>query len=328
MNALSLTSGVTYFGKVPARGDFIKGDHTELVGRLDEWVSQSMALLANDPAWKLLYDEMGDVSFAFVGARRRVSVIGHLRSSMDASQRRFPFLTAAAINRDDALLFRCGPVSFSSVWQRLHQAAEQACASEDPATPLAALAQLDCAADVQAALQTDPLGRFVRDTTVAELEELLAVDGERVNVRRIILAIGLLLRPALAEAEQRIDKGLCLPLPLDPASRDPVAGLWVYLITAFLRHSQVELQLLVGRSNGRPCLVVGFNGASPRTLLSLLNSQQHDSGNLVLDDPEWVEDHPALSDDYGVAKLSSYLEQSSLSLESAVATFREVFFGE
>lgn len=321
--------GATYFGKVPTRGDFIKGaGNNQLIGRLDQWISESMVLLADDPRWKLVYDEMPQLNFAFVGARSRVTVVGHLKSSMDSSQRRFPFLTAAAIDREDSLLFRCGPISFTGLWNQLHDAADVACSSEDPATSLQPLTEFDCAATIQQALQEDPLGQFVRNITIRDLTDILEVPGRFIDVRRIVLSIGLLLRPTLNNSELRIDKGMKLPLPTQAQYRDQVAGLWLYLVTAFLRNTHCELQLLVGESDNQPCLIIGFNGASPRTLLSLLAPNATEGANLILDDPVWIEDHADLADDYGVAKLSTYLHQPNLTLESAVNTFREVFFGE
>lgn len=321
--------GATYFGKVPARGDFIKGSgNMQLIGRLDEWISGSMALLADDPRWKLVYDSMPEMNFAFVGARSRTAIVGHLKSSMDASQRRFPFLTAAAIDRDDSLLFRCGPITFTSVWSKLHRAADIACQSEDPANALQELIRFDGAEDVKRALQGDPLGQFIRNTTLRQLAGMLETEGRSIDVRRIVLAIGLLLRPTLNNSQLRIDKGLLLPLPADAAQRDQVAALWLYLVTAFLRNTQTELQLLLGQAENKHCLVIGFNGASPRTLLSLVAPSASANANLVLDDPEWIEDHRDMSHDYGVAKLSTYLQQPGLTLEEAVNTFREVFFGE
>ena len=93
-------ASATFFGKVPGRGDFVKGaGQHPLIGTLDAWVSGAMELLAEDPGWKAAYDAAGPIDFAFVGARSGVSVVGHLRPSVDASGRRFPFLAAAALER-------------------------------------------------------------------------------------------------------------------------------------------------------------------------------------------------------------------------------------
>ena len=49
---------------------------------------------------------------------------------------------------------------------------------------------------------------------------------------------------------------------------------------------------------------------------------------MPLIDPEWIEEQGDVVNDYGVAKLSSYLAQPHISLEQAISTFREVFLGE
>lgn len=109
-----VNSSATCFGKIPSRGDFVKGaGQHPLITVLDRWASQGMERLSEDPRWKTAYDNACAVDFAFVGARSRLSVVGHLRPSLDSSGRRFPFIAAATIERDDALIFRCAPVGLS-----------------------------------------------------------------------------------------------------------------------------------------------------------------------------------------------------------------------
>ena len=72
--------------------------------------------------------------------------------------------------------------------------------------------------------------------------------------------------------------------------------------------------------------MVGFRGASPRTLATLLSTPQALSQHyIVLEDAPWVRDHVSAS--HGLAKLASYLDQPRLSLRQALETFREVFIG-
>ena len=328
MNRLSAPPA-TCFGKLPSRGDFVKGPNQHaLIGMLDRWISSAMELLSEDPRWKLAYDTASAVDFAFVGARSRVSVVGHLRPSQDASGRRFPFLTVATVERDDTLMFRCAPAGLSRPFGHLRSIARAALAGTEVGQIQSALAALDCAADVALALSSDPLGNFVRHTTLAAFAERTSPPLSADAVRRIILAIGLLMRPLLGNGGASIDKALVLPLPEDERDRNIAASLWLYLITAFLRQGSAELQVLIARDAGGARLVVGFNGASPRTLLAVMAPDTASEHLIVLDDPEWIDQHDALADDYGVAKLSSYLHQPNLTLEAAVTTFREVFLGE
>lgn len=324
----AVPSPATCFGKIPSRGDFVKGvGQHQLIGILDHWVSQAMELLSEDSRWKIAYDAAGAFDFAFVGARSRLSVIGHLRPSNDSSGRRFPFITAASVARDDSLMFRCAPVGLASAFASLGKVSEAGIAGAEVGQLLGELDAIDCAGDFEAALQADPLGNFVRRTTLDSLASMLELPGSQ-PVRRIILAIGLLMRPVLGQGSVSIDKELVLPLPADERNRNLVAGLWLYLVSAFLRRSSVELLLVIERRADRPRLVLGFNGASPMTLLEALAPDASVGHCINLGDPEWIDDQEALNNDYGVAKLSTYLGQPALSLELAITTFREAFLGE
>lgn len=323
-----MNSSATCFGKIPSRGDFVKGaGQHQLITVLDRWASQGMERLSEDPRWKMAYDNACAVDFAFVGARSRLSVVGHLRPSLDSSGRRFPFITAATIERDDALVFRCAPVGLSHSFASLAAISESGVRGEDVSVLLGELDSVNCAADFETALQSDPLGNFVRRNTLESLGALIASTGVD-PVRRIILAIGLLMRPALGQGNIAIDKEIVLPLPADERNRNLVAGLWLYLLTAFLRRTLVELQVIIERRAENPRLIIGFNGSSPATLVAALSPDTSADRIIALFDPEWIEEQADIVNDYGVAKISSYLAQPHISLEQAITTFREVFLGE
>lgn len=323
-----IASPATCFGKIPSRGDFVKGaGQHQLISVLDRWVSQTMERLSEDPNWKTVYDGAGAIDFAFVGARSRISVAGHLRPSADSSGRRFPFITAATIEREDALMFRCAPVGLGLSFATLARIAEAGANGVEVPALLNDLEHLNCAGDFETAVQADPLGNFVRRTSLDTLAAMLGCNGSE-SLRRTILAIGILLRPVLGQGGVSIDKDLVFPLPADERYRYPVAGLWLYLVSAFLRRTSVELQLLMERRSSSPRLVLGFNGATPAPLLAVLSPQTRADQVIALLDPEWIDDLPELSSDYGIAKLAAYLAQPAITLELAINTFREVFLGE
>ena len=316
----------TFFGKVPGRGDFVKGaGQHPLIGMLDSWVSGAMELISADPGWKAAYDAACPVDFAFVGARSGVSVVGHLRPSIDASGRRFPFLAAAAVERGDTLMFRCAPCGLVEAWAQLARCAAAAVAGAAPAAWQGELEAVDCGALFDAAMQGDPLGAFVRGSTLATLADLLGVRPEA--VARVILAIGLLMRPVLSQPSSGIDKDLILPLPAEPAAAHQVAGLWLYLVSAFLRGTALELQLLIPCGAVPAHLFIGFRGAAADTLANALVPPAATQA-VSLVDPEWIDAQPALIREHGVARLASYLAQPGIGLELVVNSFREVFLGE
>ena len=321
--------GASYFRKLPARGDFVKGGtELQLIQQLDRWTTAWMALLAEDPRWKLLFDSAAELDFAFVSGHRSVSVIGHLRPSRDAAGRRFPFIAAAVISRNDTEPFRCGPVGFTAAWSTLRRIVAEACCAANPTDVLAELGLLDCTAAVAHALDRGPLHAYAQKTTLNQLAMSIGSKVTPQTVRRQILAIGLLLRPALARRTLSIEKGLCLPLPANAHERNDVAALWLFLVTTLLHNTPCEMQLLLGRMNAQDKMLIGFSGAAPLLMLAMLSPAARKESVIDLDDPEWIEGHPDLSAHSGIARLSSYLMQPEITLESVLITFRNVFLGK
>lgn len=327
MNGL-VAPAATCFGKIPSRGDFVRssGQH-QLAGLLDGWVSRAMEALSEDPRWKSTYDKASPIDFAFVGAGCRTSLVGHLRPSVDASGRRYPFMAVAPIARDDSLMFRCAPAGLGAAWDRLAAIVDAGVRGRDLQWLQASLESIDCAADFEAAVRADPLGNFVRHTPLGALAARLEAGGPAA-LGRIILAIGLLLRPALGAASLPIDKDLVLPLPPGAGPAGVVAGLWLYLVTAFLRRPGVEMQILLVRRPVLPRLILGFRGASSDTLQRALAPDVPGEHVIALLDPEWIDAQPALVREPGVARLAAYLAQPGLALEVVINTFRDVFVGE
>lgn len=317
-----------YFGKLPARGDFVKGGGSaQLIAMLDRWISESMNLLSADPRWRIPYDSMSPVHFAFVGPRSRLSVVGHLQPSHDASSRRFPFLVASTIE-SEAGHAPPGPQTLSSLWEKFGHLVGLARTADEPASMLHALARIDCSQELAHIAQPSGTGTMPEALTMADLDRLLGQASGTGQTRRIILALGVLLRPLLGSNRPTIERGLRLPLPDDVGPRDGLAQVWVNLISGFLRNTPCELQLLQAPVAGRNTLIVGFNGASPQPLVSLISPGSAPDAVVSLEDPEWIDTHPDLAGDYGIAKLSSYLAQPGTTLATGLATFREVFFGE
>lgn len=310
-----------YFGKLPARGDFIKAaDNLALASLLDDWLAEVMNALSADPRWKLNYDAMRPLHFAFVGTRSRRAIAGHLAASSDASQRRYPFLGMSAIEVDDPRSFvPRSPLVLAPLWQGLDQLAADVLAAPDPDAPLQALAaarvEIDTALDGHEQGFVDFLDRH----NIAGLEAMLA----SASVRRTILAIGLLLQPVRRSGAERLDKSMVLPLPQAQRQRYLVAAFWLDLIAPFLQQSDFELSLFFAELREQPSLVIGFSGAAPETLAAIIDPQCAAEHHISFDYAGWVDE--LIAGDAGVQKLSAYLEQGQLSLRSAHALFHETF---
>lgn len=322
-----LALNISYFGKLSSRGDFLKapGNNHQLIAMLDRWAGQGLEQLSQDVAWKQLYDMGQPLNFAILGSRSRGAIAGHLLPSTDASGRRFPFMTAVSMDVPQPLAFLSrSPLAFSRVWARLERETRVAHDAPDPALPLTELVDNRANVNVLYEALNPAFQDFLEMQTLESLQSLLSVHDKPVSVRRILLALGILLQPVMSSGAARIGKGLLLPLPRDPLYRNLVSTLWLDLISGFLARADFELLVLL-RHGPQPSLAVSFSGVQGRSLQAMFDPRVAEQDFIPLHDPDWVEDHA--HDDPALKKLSAYTSQDNLSLRTARNTFRETFLG-
>jgi type VI secretion system protein ImpM len=327
MSTAATQTSIGYFGKIPARGDFVKaGSNVPLLALLDEWLAQSMDLLSADPRWKIMYDAAMPFHFAFIGPRRNRAIGGHIIASRDQAQRRFPFLMMSTMEINEPEKFvPHSPMIMSRLWNRLETLAGSVLSASDPTGALQAISSNGIDLELRATAYDAAFADFLEIQTVGALDDMLAQTGFRGSVRKLLLALGLLLQPVMVSNTARLEKSLVLPLPHDPMYRYLVAAFWLYLITPFLLRADFEIAIFITRLNENPSMVIGFSGASARTLQAIIDPQIGRQHHILFEDMEWVD--AQTDSDYGVKKLSSYLAQPHLSLKSAYDSFREVFIG-
>jgi type VI secretion system protein ImpM len=309
---------IGYFGKIPARSDFVKVAHdVTVMAMLDEWLAQVMSRLPSSPRWKLNYDAMEPVSFAFVGPARRHGVAGHLVASHDQSGRRFPFLMMRTVDVADPVAFvsRC-PLAFDALWGYFGGMAPKVVEARDPGPHLQAIAE----AVVGIGDGDTGLASFLASGTVASLSTQLGCRAERV-----VLALGLLLQPVMHSKPSALHKSLVLPLPGDAGARCAVAAFWLELVAPFVRQSGFDLALFVTRIEGRPVLVVGFGGEAAETLRAVIDPLVGSEHQVGFADTSWVDEQLGL--DVDVRALASYLDQPELPLRLARELFLKTFIG-
>jgi type VI secretion system protein ImpM len=319
-----------YFGKVPARGDFIRSNHAPaLIQTIDRWINGGIEAMADDARWQWVYDRAPPLRFAQLGARSAVGMAGYLIASRDAAGRRYPLLTAAQLDIANPLAFFArSPLVLSRAWQRLENAARKIHEAPDATHVLSELGQttVEVEDDVQA--YDPPMRDFLELQSVQALETMLRREGHTdFELRRSILSLGLLLQPVLAGGHSRLDKGLLLPLPADSLYSPLVGSLWLDLISGFLARSDFELAVFMPASTGQqaPVLRLGFEGSSPRTLQAMLDPAVGTEYFIDIRQADWVDAH--VGNHHGIMKLSSYLTQGHLSLAQVCHTFKEVFLG-
>ncbi len=327
MSLASTHVSIGYFGKIPSRGDFVKGsDNPALVKLLDDWLARAMDLMMADARWKSRYDAVAPLHFVIAGPRRRHAIAGHIVASSDASGRRFPFLMTGMLDvaEPDAFV-PSAPQMLGVLWSRLEALSKGLVTAPDADALLQAAAgqvvELDLRSNAHAAAFAD----FIELQSLDTLQALLAQAGYAGSVRRVLLALGLLLQPVLASSTSRLEKSLVLPLPADPLYRGLVGAYWMHAIAPFLARADFELALFVTRIGEQPRLVLGFGGASAHTLQAIMDPQAASERHIAFDDLDWVEDQ--VDTDYAVDKVSRHLKRPDVSLKSALDALCAAFVG-
>lgn len=312
------TDRIGYFGKIPARSDFVKvAHHVPIMTMLDEWLAHVMSRLPSSPRWKLDYDAMAPVSFAFAGPARRHAVAGHLVASHDQSGRRFPFLMMRTLDvADPAPFVSRSPLAFAPLWDYFETMAPRIVNNNDPGPHLQAIVD----AGIELGECDAALDAFLAGGTVAALSGLLGCRSER-----LILALGLLLQPVMHSKPSALHKSLVLPLPAAAAQRCAVAAFWLELVTPFLRRGAFDLALFLARQDGQPVLVVGFCSSAAETLRAIIDPLAAREQQVGFADTGWVDEQLGL--DVDVRALSSYLDQAELPLKLARDLFLKTFIG-
>ncbi|MEY4428482.1 MAG: type secretion system-associated protein TagF [Pseudomonadota bacterium] len=328
-----------WFGKVPSRGDFVRSDGQRAVQqRLDDWMTQAMERWSTDPRWKILYDAAPPLDIAILGTQGQAGLLLNWQASQDASGRRFPFMLCSVLHSPQpaTTLEVCG-VLMADEWLFLARMAARATRTasqwsldaatpDDPVQELAPLLHLDAPQQWRVADALSRQSEFLARHTVASLQQMLQAAGHAIDVRQSVLALGVLLQPVVAQGAQRLGRLLRLPLCRDPAMRPEVTAFWMALCSGFLTRGSAELALFLPQGGQEPPeLWLGFQGAHAGSLLAVLDPITHADQAVRITQADWVEDSVAA--DWGLRKLSTYLQDPGLPLQQCLETFQEVFLG-
>jgi type VI secretion system protein ImpM len=326
-NILTAQPELYYFGKFPARGDFVRSaGGSTLMNVFDQWISRALDMLAPDPRWKIEYDATAPVRFAFIGTRSRTVVAGVLTPSMDSSERRFPFVLATQFEVAKALdFFALTPLRLSRCWQSAELLGLRARQAVSDQAFLAGIQPQPDGLQADAGQDERLFADWLQTLNIEQIDRELQAVRPDFSLRRSVLALGLLLQPVLTQGAANLNKGLLLPLPGRADANALLASFWLSLISGFLPRHDFELSALLCRIKDKPVLLVGFSGAAAESLAAVVNPASAADYLIDMAEASWVEDY--LDGDAGCRKLASYAEHPQLSLAQLRATFNEVFLG-
>lgn len=321
-------SALSYFGKVPCRGDFVKSSHNpELVKRLDTWVSKAVGEVAKDPHWKQIFPDGKGVDFAIMGSKDKLMLTGSVRHSRDSSNRLYPFVAASTYEvSEPANHIPLAPLLFNSYWNTLDLWLKQSFNQDDGAGFVKTLDTFPLEQNVFDAVEdTETLRKYMQWNKLSDISKSLQFGVNILQFERIVIALGVLFHPLLSGSTLALEKGIRLPLPADSKAKKKCASFWLSLLMVFFKRTDREVCVFFPKGEGDNYMLVGFESGSEHLLASLLDNRLQSNYFVSLEAPVWVDSES--DEDYAIAKLKGYLKQPQLTLEQLFITYSETFTG-
>ena len=315
-----ISSDYFYFGKCPARGDFVRstGQHS-MLKVLDEWVTKALESHAGSTDNYIDYDQMAGLSFVFCNPKVPIALTGYLTASHDASKRRFPLITGYRLQlKQPERFIENVPTVLNELWQVSRQKNEQVHQIADAQEVMQLLEQ-------SASFNWIVDGRyqdFKVQHTVHQAASLL--QQQQYQFAQSLIALGLLLQPIVSQGVKKLNKVLLLPLP---TTSQPclMANFWLDLISGFIKGQNVDLSITVW-NQPRPLLMVGFQGPDIVALSDMMKNDLQGDHWVHISDAAWVDSY--LENDAGLATFEQILCDDHINLQEASKMFKQIFIGK
>lgn len=319
MDQQIISADYFYFGKCPARGDFVRsqGQHA-MIKVLDEWAANSLDQLQASGAGFTAYDQMAGISFAFCNPKVPVALVGFLQRSQDASQRRYPLITGYRLQLKHPEQFvSVAPLHVSALWLDAQIRGRKTIDAQNAGQIISVLEQSGINT---AAHSYEP--HLLSDHTINSFASLLKTS--QYKLVQSLIALGLLLQPIVSQGAKQLNKVLILPLA-EGAYTNHVAAFWLDLISGFIKRHNLDLSIMIWHQP-QPILLVGFQGADILALTNMMqNNMAHDHW-VHLSESAWVDHY--LEHDAGLATFEQVLSDSYISLYEATKLFKQIFLGQ
>lgn len=318
-----------YFGKLPARGDFIRArHHINETNAIDQWVSQALTVepthvdsTIDTPQKRLLTDSL-ILNFSHVDTAANKIITGVLLPSHDSSDRHYPLIGFSLIYLDKPKSWmNYLPIKSLSLWEHTYQALSMAKSqtNSDASDMLnSSMLPIDKHASTR-------YYDFINTKTLQDVSQLMGID--KAQLIQQIIATGLLFLPTFTKGFSGLNKTICWTLTSDQTSAVFMATFWHDLIHSFYQPHQLYLNTYLYRNADYYQLLLSFSKPDGHVLSNFTHLDGSPPEDWVaINDSSWTQSY--IEEDMGLTRFNKILLQDDLYLYDTRQLFKKIFLAQ